>query len=143
MPASGRNTVMMPLRPPGPATGTDHELPISAWPVRPRNRDQAALEWTSASMTGRWLAAARPTGPPAGAQGSWAHGLSSPGANPSVAAQTSDGSGLGPAPGSETRWMQSRSAFSAAPSADMMSDRLDEASADTRRAAQPGSRGSG
>ena len=49
-------------------------------------------------MTGRWVAAARPTGPPPGPNGSWAHGLSSPGANPSVAAQTSDWSGPGVGP---------------------------------------------
>ncbi len=67
---------MMPLRPPGPATGTDQELATPAWAARPLNPVQAALDRTSASMTGFWVAAASPTGPPASPNGSCAHCVS-------------------------------------------------------------------
>ena len=80
---------MMPLSPPGPATGTDQELATPAILARSANGIQAVLARTFASMTGLSDCAARPTGPPAGPKGSWAHAASWPGANPREAAQIS------------------------------------------------------
>ena len=118
---------MTPLSPPGPITGTDQELVMpaarSAWPAR------AALARTSGSATGRSVAAAIPTGPPAGPNGSADHPAICPGENPSEAAQISVWS--------LTRWMHSRSVSSAAPSADRISDRLEEGSADDQPVGEP------
>ncbi len=122
---------MTPLSPPGPMTGTDQEpvMPASArsaWPAR------AALARTSGSATGRSVAAAMPTGPPAGPNGSADHPASCPGENPSDAAQISAWS--------VTRWMHSFSVPSAAPSADRISSMLEEGSAETSRSASRCSR---
>ena len=85
--------------------------------ARSRKLRQAAPTRTLSAMTGRSSAAARPTGPPAGPNGSLAHGSSWPGVKPSDAAQNRVRSA--------TRWMHSRSLPSAAPSADKISDRLE------------------
>src|SRR5438874_10056619 len=101
---------MTPLSPPGPSTGTDQELATPAAAASSPYPAQAALVLTSLSMTGSSAAAARPTGPPAGPNESTDQGASCPGAKPSDAAQSRFWS--------VTRWMHSRSADSAAPSAD-------------------------
>src|SRR6478672_9330586 len=120
---TGRNTVITPASPPGPSTGTDQELATLAAAARPPNGAHAAPRCTLGWMTGSPVAAARPTGPPAGPAGSRAQAAASGGDRPSEAAQTS--------PSSVARWMHSRSADSAAPSADRISDRLDDGSAET------------
>ena len=120
---------MTPDRPPGPSTGTDHELATLTVLARSRKLRQAAPTRTLSAMTGRSSAAARPTGPPPGPNGSRAHGSSSPGVNPSDAAQNSVRS--------LTRWMHSRSLPSAAPSADRIRLRLEPGSAETRRSVSP------
>ena len=131
-PMTGRNTVITPASPPGPSTGTDQELATLAALARPPNGAHAAPRCALAWMTGSPVAAARPTGPPAGPAGSRAQAAASGGGRPSEAAQTS--------PSSVARWMHSRSADSAAPSADRISDRLDDGSAETSRSASPCSR---
>src|SRR5262249_33864320 len=112
---------MTPLSPPGPMTGTDHELKHPAACARSAKPRHARLTLTAVATTGCPEAAARPTGPPAGPNGRLDHGASSPPGNPSDAAQTRDWP--------PTRWMHSRSVPSAAPSADRISDRLDDGSA--------------
>ena len=124
---------MTPSRPPGPSTGTDQELATLADLARSANGAQAVPACTLSSMTGHSAAAASPTGPPAGPRGSRAHAASRGGARPSEAAQTSEESGA-------SRWMDSRSLPSAAPSADRISDRLLDGSAETSRSVSPCSR---
>ena len=75
------------MSPLGPSTGTDHELATLAVLARSRKLPQAAPNRTLSAMMGRSSAAARPTGPPAGPNGSLAQGSSCPGLNPSDAAQ--------------------------------------------------------
>src|SRR5436309_7674060 len=110
-----------PLSPVGPRTGTDHELATLTVLARLRKLRQATPARTLSAMTGRSSAAARPTGPPPGPNGSRAHGSSWPEVKPSDAAQNSVRS--------LTRWMHSRSLDSAAPCADKISDRLESGSA--------------
>ena len=124
--------MITPDRPPGPSTGTDHELATLTVLARSRKLRQAAPTRTLSAMTGRSSAAARPTGPPPGPNGSRAHGSISPGVKPSEAAQNRVRS--------PTRWMHSRSVLSAAPSADKISVRLEPGSALTRRSVSPCSR---
>ncbi len=119
---------MTPTRPPGPITGTDHELATLADRARSLNGAQAAPTRTL-STTGCSVAAATPTGPPPGPNDSRDHAPSSASGRPSDAAQTSASP--------DSRWMHSRSLPSAAPSADRISDRLDEGSAETSRSARP------
>src|SRR5260370_8393430 len=120
---------MTPMRPLGPNTGTDHELAAFTVLARSRKLRQAAPTRTLSAMTGRSPAAANPTGPPPGPNGSLAHGSSWPGANPSDAAQNR----VLP----ETRGMHSRSLLSADPSADRLSDRRAEWSAPTSPSPTP------
>ena len=124
--------MITPLSPLGPSTGTDHELATLTVLARSRKLRQAAPARTLSAITGRSSAAARPTGPPPGPNGSRAHGSSSPGVKPSEAAQYSVRS--------LTRWMHSRSLLSAAPSADRISVRLDDGFAETSRSVSPCSR---
>ena len=131
-PAVARNTVITPSSPPGPSTGTDHELATLADRASSVNGPQVGPACTFSSTTGAWLLAASPTGPPAGPHGSRDHACSNCGARPSDAAQTSDPSA--------SKWMHSRSLPSAAPSADRISDRLLDGSADTSRPVSPCSR---
>jgi hypothetical protein len=113
-------------------TGTDHELATLAARARSLNGAQAAAARTLSSTTGFSVAAASPTGPPARPQGSIDQAESSASGRPSEAAQAS----VSPV----RRWMHSRSLLSAAPSADRISDRLDDGSAETRRSTRPCSR---
>src|SRR5580658_4587424 len=117
---------MTPASPPGPITGTDHELVILAARARLLNGAQAAPVRTL-STKGFSVAAATPGGPPAGPRGSRDQAESSASGRPSEAAQFS----VSPA----SRWMHRRSLPSAAPSADRISERLDDGSADTSRSA--------
>ena len=83
-------------------------------------------------MMGRSSAAAMPTGPPAGPNGSRVPRVELPG----LEAQRGGAVRIL----SLTRWMHSRSLPSAAPSADKISDRLDDGSAETSRSVSPCSR---
>ena len=132
-PVTARKTVMTPRCPPGPMTGTDQELAtFAAGRQRAERRPGAARP--DVLLDDRLLgggrqadrAARRAEGQPGPC------GLAAAGGRPSDAAQTSACSAL--------RWMHSRSLPSAAPSADRISDRLDDGSADTRRSASPCSR---
>jgi hypothetical protein len=124
---------MTPSSPPGPSTGTDQELATLASLATSLNRDQESPACTFSATTGSSVSATSPTGPPAGPRGSRDHAVSSEGASPSDAAQTSE-------PSSRGRWMHSRSLPSAAPNADRTSDRLDDGSEDTSRPVSPCSR---
>ena len=124
--------MITPSSPPGASTGTDQELATLADLASSVNGPQVVPACTFSSMTGACPAAASPTGPPAGPQGSRDQACSSRGASPSDAAQTSDAS--------SSRWMHSRSLPSAAPSADRISVRLLDGSADTSRPVSPCSR---
>ena len=68
--------MITPLSPLGPSTGTDHELATLTVLARSRKLRQAAPARTLSAMTVRSSAAARPTGPPPGPNGSLAHGSS-------------------------------------------------------------------
>src|SRR3984885_15928210 len=107
---------MTPPSPPGPITGTDHELVMLAIRTRSLNGAQAAPVRTL-STKGFSVAAATPGGPPAGPQGSRDHAESSAAGRPSEGAQVSGSSA--------SRWMHSRSLPGAAPTAARISERLD------------------
>ena len=86
-PCSARNTVITADSPLGPSTGTDHEPTTLAVLARSRKPPEAAPNRILSAMMGRSSAAAMPTGPPAGPNGSLLHESSCPGLNPSDAAQ--------------------------------------------------------
>jgi len=109
-------------------TGTDQELTTPAARARSLNGAQAAPARTL-STTACSVAAATPAGPPAGPRGSWDHADSRASGRPSEAAHARESP--------VARWMHSRSLPSAAPSADRISERLDDGSAETRRSASP------
>src|ERR1700728_5469452 len=117
---------MTPARPLGPSTGTDHELVTLAARATSLNGAQAGPARTL-SITGFSGAAARPGGPPAGPQGSRDQASSNASGIPNDAAHTS----ASPV----SRWMHSCPLPSAAPSADKMSERLDDGSAEAGGAA--------
>src|SRR5580698_4127275 len=124
---------MTPSSPPGPSTGTDHELATLADRARsPKFCHEPATVLMLSSMTGACRSAASPTGPPADPNGSRAHASSSRSGTPKDAVLVSWPS--------STRWMQSRSLPSAAPSADKISDRLEDGSEETSRPVSPCSR---
>ena len=118
---------MTPVSPSLASTGTDQELATPVAAASPVNGDHPAC--ASVTMTGLPVAAAWPAGPPPTPNGSVAHCVSSSSGRPSDAVHASS------APAA--RWMQSRSDPRAAPSADKISDRLDEGSAATRRPVRP------
>ena len=124
--------MITPSSPPGPKTGTDHDAATLAVRARSPNGIQLSPARALSAMIGAWVCAATPTGPPAGPTGSRDQAASSSGGRPSAAEQTSSSSAR--------RWMHSRSLPRAAPSADRMSDRLDDGSADTSRSVSPCSR---
>ena len=124
---------MTPSSPPGPSTGTDHELATLADRARsPKSCHEPATVLMLSSMTGACRSAASPTGPPAAPNGSRAHASSSRSGTPKDAVLVSWPS--------STRWMQSRSLPRAAPSADKISDRLEDGSEETSRPVSPCSR---
>src|ERR1700749_418677 len=124
---------MTPSRPPGPSTGTDQELAIFAVLARsPKTAHEPVPAWMLSSMTGRCVVAASPTGPPPAPDGSLDQAASTGVGTPNEAAHTSSGDGYPSAPGAG-KWMHKRSLPSAAPSADRISDRLDDGSEETSR----------
>ena len=79
--------MITPDSPLGPSTGTDHELATLAVLATSRKLPQPAPNRVLSATMGRSSAAAMPTGPPAGPNGSLPQGSSWPGLNPSEAAQ--------------------------------------------------------
>src|ERR1700749_4875718 len=136
---------MTPSRPPGPSTGTDQELAIFAVLARsPKTAHEPVPAWMLSSITGRCVVAAIPTGPPPAPDGSRDQAASTGVGTPKEAAHTSSGAGyhsgvcasppsLEACPPGAGKWMHKRSLPSAAPSADRISDRLDDGSEEPSR----------